>query len=272
VNARIEILWPHDWLPVEQAQQANIGLRLFAPRSLEPTSCGWRPTVKVWRAVDMMPAEPVGIAQQRTVDGQPFPYWELNDVDVSAANDPARRLYFLVSVDGVRTGTSVWAHGVDPRTYFPQQDVPSGVATDALTGVDARIQIVWPHDETGAERPVAEATLANVAVAFFKHGTRLSVPLSWQPQGLALYGAWNQETGKPLAQQAVKLTRQSGAITYPVWEFTDLPVARARDGESRLYLWVQVDGPTTYPNVWAHGADSRTFFPARDEPIQGCIP
>jgi photosystem II stability/assembly factor-like uncharacterized protein len=272
VDARIEIVWPHDWLPVEQAQQANIGLRLFAPHSLEPTSCGWRPTVKVWRSLDMAPAEPVGVAEQRTVDGQPFPYWELNDVDVRPANDPSHRLYFMVSVDGVKTGTSIWAHGVDPRTYFPQQDVPSGVATDTLNSVDARIQIVWPHDETGAERAVEEATLANVAVAFFKHGTRLSVPLNWQPQGLTLYGAWNQETGKPLAQKATKLTRQAGAITYPVWEFANIPVERARDGQNRLYLWVQVDGATTYPNIWAHGADSRTFFPARDEPIQGCVP
>ncbi len=38
--------------------------------------------MSVWRALDMDPAEPLGQAVQRTVDGQPFPYWELNDVDI----------------------------------------------------------------------------------------------------------------------------------------------------------------------------------------------
>jgi hypothetical protein len=226
-------------------------------------------------------------AEQRSVDGQPFPFWELNDIDVSRATDPKQKLYFMVRVEGVDTATSVWAHGADPRTYFPQQDVPSGIAADRIEAVDARIQIVWPHDEAGRPRSVAEGTLANIAVTFFKHGTRLSVPVGWQPDGLTLYGAWNQEMGKPLARQAVAYARQAGAITYPVWEFDNIPVARATvrgslpadaasgsapGSGSTVYLWVMADGVQTYPNIWAHGADSRTYFPAQDEPIQGCVP
>lgn len=272
VDARIEVVWPHDWAPVESAQQANIGLRLFVPRSLALPACGWRPRVSVWRAIDMAPAERLGQAVQRTVDGQPFPYWELNDVDVSRANNPAHKLYFLVQVEGVDTATSIWTHGADPRTYFPQQDVPSGVVSSRVTDVDARIQIVWPHDETGSERPVSEATLANVVVAFFKHGTRLSVPVGWQPDAIVLYGAWNQEVGKPFAQKPDVQVRQAGAITYPVWEFNNVPVGRATDSQNRLYLWVTADGVQTYPNIWAHGADSRTYFPAQDEPVMGCVP
>jgi hypothetical protein len=185
----------------------------------------------------------------------------------------------------VDTATSVWAHGADARTYFPQQDVPSGIADAPIDGVDARIEIVWPHDVAGNSRPATEGTLANVAVAFFKHGTRLSVPVGWQPAGLTLFGAWDQELGKPLARQAVTYTRQSGAITYPVWEFHNIPVERAtlpassppettaKDATgSTLYLWVIADGVQTYPTIWAHGADARTYFPAKDEPIQGCVP
>lgn len=272
VDARIEIVWPHDWAPVEQASQANLGLRLFMPGSLLPPSCGWQPRVQVWQAIDTAPAEPLGQAVQRNVAGQPFPYWERNDINVSAANNPARKLYFFVRVEGVDTATSVWAHGSDPRTYFPQQDVPSGLAAGVIDAVDTRIQIVWPHDETGAERNVAEASLANVAVAIFKHGTRLSMPPDWQPTGLTLYGAWNQEVAKPLATTSLVHTRQAGAITFPVWEFTNLPVARAIDPNNKLYLWVMIEGLQTYPTIWAHGADSRTFFPAKDEPIQGCVP
>lgn len=272
VDARVEILWPHDWATVTAAKQANLGLRLFVPGSLLQPACGWQPKVNIWQAMDTGPAAPLGLAKQRSVDGQPFPYWELNDIDVQEANDPAHKLYFMVRVEGVDTATSIWAHGADPRTYFPQQDVPSGVATEQINAVDARIQIVWPHDGAGNARSVTDGAYANIAIALFKHGTRLSVPVGWQPAGLVLYGAWDQEVSRALSRTPVALTRQSGAITYPVWEFHNIPVARATDAASKLYLWASVTGTTTYPTIWAHGADPRTFFPAKDEPIQGCVP
>ncbi|MEJ5200191.1 MAG: sialidase family protein, partial [Anaerolineae bacterium] len=272
VDARIELVWPHGGAAVTEAKKANIGLRLFGRNSLEPTPCGWSPRLTIWQAVDTNPAEPVGDATARTVDGQPFPFWELNDVDVSRATDPAHKIYFLVKGNGLDLATSVWAHAADPRTYFPQQDVPSGLTTDPLDAIDARIQIVWPHDAAGVERPLAEATEANIAVLLFKHGTRLSVPVGWRPPGLILYGAWNHEVGRPLAREAVAGVRTSGAITYPVWEFTNIPVARAADPANRLFLWVEVEGIVTYSNIWVHGADARTAFPVPDEPIRGCIP
>jgi hypothetical protein len=211
-------------------------------------------------------------ASQRAVDGQPFPFWELNNVDVSRAAAADHKIYFMVRGNGPDVATSVWAHGADPRTYFPQQDVPSGLAGEPLDALDTRIQIVWPHDAAGAERSPTEASLINVAVMLFKHGTRLSTPVGWQPPGLTLYGAWNHEVGRPLANQAILETRTSGVITYPVWEFTNIPVSRATDPTNRLYLWVQVDGVETYPSIWAHGADARTAFPFPDEPIRGCTP
>ncbi len=272
VDARIEVVWPHDFAPLDQAQLANVGIRLFMPESLQPPDCGWRPKVRLWRAVNTEPALPIDEAEQRTVDGQPFPYWEANDVDVSQARDGASKVYFLVQVDGVDTATSVWAHAVDARTYFPEQLVPSGLAIGAIDAVDARVQIVWPHDTAGIQRGVSEATLANVMVTIFKHGTRLSVPRNWRPTGLTLYGAWNAEVARPLATTAIATTRQSGAITYPSWEFNDVPVDRAIDPANRLYLWVEVEGVQSYPTIWAHGVDSRTFFPTKDEIIQGCLP
>ena len=278
IDARIEVVWPHDWASVADAKQANIGIRLFAPHSLVPPFCTWTPEVTVWQAVDTDPAQPIGTAIPRSVDGQPFPYWTLNDVDVSLANNPtvmgaiSHTLYFMTRVGGTGTATSVWAHGADPRTYFPQQDVPSGVATGAIDALDARIEIVWPHDAAGNARSVGEGTYANVAVGLFKHGTRLSVPVGWQPQGIALYGAWNQEIGTVLAREAGVQIRQSGAITYPIWEFQNIPAGRAADPANKLYLWVMVDGTETYPTLWTHGVDARTYFPAQDEPIQGCLP
>ena len=273
IDGRIEVVWPHDWAPVTEAKQANIGLRLFVPGSLVPPPCTWAPEVKVWQALDSGPAQPLGVAIQRTVEGQLFPYWDVNDVDVHATNDPQHKLYFMIQVSGINaTGTGIWAHAADPRTYFPQQDVPSGITAETVEALDARIEIVWPHDEAGNPKPVSEGNYANVVVELFEHGTRLSVSVDWEPAGLTLYGAWNQEIGKPLARQAVMQVRQSGAITYPIWEFQNIPVAAATNPTNKLYLWVMVAGVTTYPTIWTHGADARTFFPVQDEPIQGCIP
>jgi photosystem II stability/assembly factor-like uncharacterized protein len=272
IDARIEILWPHDWQPVDTAKSANIGVRLFLPNSLALPPCGWAPKVSVWQAVDTDPAVPLDLAKQRMANDQPGAYWEVNDVDVRLANNPLHKLYYMVDVAGATTATSLWAHGADARTYFPQQDVPSGIATDNQDAVDARIEIVWPHDAAGNERPVTEAAYANVAVAFFKHGTRLSVPVTWQPPGLTLFGAWNQDIASPLAVKPEKQMRQSGAVTYPVWEFQNIPVAMAADPANKLHLWVEVEGVETYPTTWTHGADARTYFPAMDEPIQSCVP
>jgi hypothetical protein len=274
VDARIEVLWPHNFAPLEEATLGNLGIRLFLPRSLEPPSCGWRPSVELWRAVGTEPAVRVEVAEQRAVDGQPFAYWDANDVDVSAARSEGAKIYFLIKVDGVDTATSVWAHAGDARTFFPEQLVPSGIATGAVDEVDAHIQIVWPHDEMGNARDVKDASFANVAVTLFKRSTRLSVPLNWRPPAgdVRLIGAWNSEVSRAVNIDPIVTKRQSGVITYPVWEFNDVPVDRARSGIDRLYLWTAVDGVRTHPTVWAHGVDSRTYFPATDEPVLGCLP
>ena len=271
-DARIELVWPHGGAGVTEAQRANIGLRIFARHSLEPAPCGWSSPVVIWQAMNNSPAELLAEAVPRAVDGQPFPFWELNNVDVSRATDTGNKIYFMVRSNRPDLATSIWAHGADPRTYFPQQDVPSGLATAPIGAIDARIQIVWPHDGAGNERPPAEATHINVAVVLFKHGTRLSVPVGWQPPGMTLYGAWNHQVGRPLTRAATPTVRTAGVVTYPAWEFNNVPAAQARDGTNRLYLWVQLDDIETYPNIWAHGADARTIFPKPDEPIRGCNP
>ena len=273
VDARIEVVWPHGSAPVSEARLANIGLRLFSPNSLLQPPCGWSPRVTVWKAEDSNPAQPLEEAEQRTVDGHTFPVWELNDVDVSyAAEGPQHKLTFMIEVPGVETATSIWTHGADPRTSYPFPEVPSGVADGDIDAVDARIQVVWPHDAAGNPKDTSGATYANISVALFRHGTRLSVPVDWRPGGLTLHGAWNQEIGQPLAKEAVVQVRKAGAITYPTWEFNNIPVSRAMDPANRLHLWVAVDGVDSYPNIWTHGADARTIFPAKDEPVQGCVP
>jgi hypothetical protein len=234
--------------------------------------CDWSPQVTVWKAEDSNPAKPVENAEQRTVDGHPFPVWELNDVDVSYAMDPRHKLTFMIQVQGVETATSIWTHATDQRTRYPFPEVPSGIATGDIDAIDARIQVVWPHDAAGNPKDTSEATYANISVALFNHGTRLSVPLDWRPDGATLYGSWNHEISQVLAHEAVVQVRKAGAITYPTWEFNNIPVDRAMDPSNTLHLWFIADGVATYPSIWTHGTDARTFFPVRDEPVQGCVP
>ena len=187
---------------------------------------------------------------------QPFPYWELNDIDVSQTNNPARKLYFMVRVDGVDTATSIWAHGADPRTYFPQQDVPSGVATDDLDAVDARIEIVWPHRRRGQSalrgrrhpRQYRGRTLQTRHPPFGAGG------LASRP-GSCSTAPWDQEVSRALSRTpsgphpSIRRDHLSGmGIPQRV-------VAHATDPTAKLYLWANVTGTTTYPTIWAHGAD-----------------
>jgi hypothetical protein len=96
--------------------------------------------------------------------------------------------------------------------------------------------------------------------------------LDWRPDGVTVHGSWNHEISQALAKEAVVQVRKAGAITYPTWEFNNIPVDRAMDPSNTLHLWFIADGVTTYPSIWTHGADARTFFPVKDEPVQGCVP
>jgi len=107
-------------------------------------------------------------------------------------------------------------------------------------------------------------------VAFFEPGTNRSVGPEWEPRGITLFGAWNQSIGRPLTTGAEKRLEGRGSVVFPVWDFNDLDVRAAQDPANRLYLWVELDGVTTYPTIWAHGVDARTHFPVEDEPITGC--
>ncbi len=124
VDAKIEIVWPHDNAPVREARRANITAALFAPGTLRSAPTDSHLTVRLYRAVNNGLAEEVAEGHKRLVTrgGITYPVWDFNNVDVSAARDPANKCYFYLSVDGKQTYTNVWVHGVDARTYFPRWD------------------------------------------------------------------------------------------------------------------------------------------------------
>ena len=278
VRAKIEIVWPHGGASVRDADLANITAYLISAEgeapagALQAPPCGWSPTVRLWGALNQQPARELAIGQRRmlTNSGRSFPVWDFNDIDVRAARDPANKLVFFVTVDGVRTWSNIWTHAADARTLFPQQDRPTGVVRRQPLAVDARIQIVWPHGNL----PVEEASRANISAYLFEDGTLLAIPpdLAWTPT-VRLHWSVNTEAEGPPAgafDQASGLVGTprtvsgTGSVKFLAWDFNDVDISAARDPLNRIYFWVSVDGMTAYSNVWAHGADARTIFPQPD--------
>jgi hypothetical protein len=132
VDGYIRIVWPHNDAPVEQAEMANITAVLFEHGSTKaiPPQLGWTANVRLYSALNtdvgqLQGQGMIGTPREVTEDGLTFLLWDFNDVDVSAAQDPASRLYFWVQADSVVTYPSIWAHGTDARTVFPRPDIPA---------------------------------------------------------------------------------------------------------------------------------------------------
>ncbi|MBI2911854.1 MAG: hypothetical protein HYY05_06905 [Chloroflexi bacterium] len=136
-DAMIQIVWPHDFRgelqPVAAAPLANLAVDLFEhPMSVDrrapnkSVDMGFDREVRLLRALNHGYLErvmPANHRTTRTVGDLSWPRWEFNDVDVSAAADPFNKYYFAIEVDGVPTHTTIWSHGADARTIFPQRDV-----------------------------------------------------------------------------------------------------------------------------------------------------
>lgn len=274
VDAKIQIVWPHGNAPVHLARLANITVYLFEPGGRRTVPCDYTPTVRLWRALNNNPATNVGLptAEKRLVtrNGVTFPVWDFNGVDVSAATDGINKLYFYVTVDGVTTNFNVWSHGADARTYLPEprRPIDAGGSPDE---VDARIQVVWPHDRFGSQQPVQRATLANVTVALFNANDtldRVSVGTNFNKRVL-LFKAQNN-LPMELVGTGVKRLAQQGNLRYPVWDFNDVDVSAARDPLNKYYFRVLVEDTRTFSTIWSHGVDARTYFPTQDQPTGGC--
>ena len=267
VDAKIEIVWPHGGVPVTEAQLANISAFLFRPGTEQSVPCDWEPTVRLWGALDAEPARLIATGKKRlaTQDGRVFPTWDFDDVDVSAARDPRHKLYFYLTVDGVATANNVWSHGADARTYFPDQDVPTGVG--AVTEADAKVEIVWPH-RNGVVAPVQEATKANVTVMVFQRGSLVSATPDWKG-AVTLYRSLNGEPGEAVGTGQKRIVEKNG-LRYPVWDFFDIDVSAASDPQNKYYFWARIEDVPTHSNVWSHGADARTYFPHMDLPLPAC--
>jgi hypothetical protein len=268
IRAKIEVVWPHGEASVRDADQANITAYLISETGNDAPLCDWEPVVRLWAAENSQPARPVAVGQKRMIatGGRRFPAWDFNDVDVSAAREPANKLTFFVTVDGVKTLHNVWVHAADARTIFPQPDIPTGVATRQPAVVDAKIEVVWPHDNL----PVDKATLANITGYLFESGTKLAIPpgLDWSPT-LRLHHSNNADTETIEAYNSTPIgvsravTSENG-VRFLAWDFDNIDVSAAQDSLNKIYFWISGDDVVVFPNVWAHGANTPTIFPQTD--------
>lgn len=260
-DALIQVVWPHSGQPGTDTDRVNIGVYLFSPQgSKREVACSYDPPVQLWVAENNQPARLVAQVNHRSWNWSPS-VWHFNDVDVRAARGGDRRLYFfLATTEEGGFATNVWAHAADARTYFPQQVPVASALAKPPEAVDAVIQIVWPHDN----KPVAEATRVNITANVFAAGTSASVPASWEPV-VRLYRSLNNGLSEVVATGKKRLVTE-GSLIYPVWDFNDIDVSQARDPLSKYYFRLVVEGAETHSNVWAHGADARTYFPEADRP------
>ena len=273
VDVRIEIFWPHDFAPVETAQQANLGLRVYADHSLEPPPCAWTPNVIVSAAQDAEPLRRLDLADHRNVDGHPFPFWTMNDLDVTWANEPGRQLIYMARVAPglAQSHASVWVHAADARTFLPSPPRPKGVAPTGITEIDGRILLVWPHDGAGRYAPPEAANLVNISATLFQRDTLLALSSADLPDRVWLVGALDNQVGRRLAVGKPRVVTEDG-VRYTLYDFNDIDVSLARDSEHHWSFWLEAPGVDLSSNVWVHGSDARTVAPFVVEPIVGCQP
>jgi len=50
IRSKIEIVWPHNNVPVREATRANVTAYLIAGQGNEPPPCDWDPVVHLWAA------------------------------------------------------------------------------------------------------------------------------------------------------------------------------------------------------------------------------
>lgn len=180
--------------------------------------------------------------------------------------DPSAPYRFMVGFPNPASNVAIKA--TDQRTWLPEAVHPSAVASSALgrtefAPLDARIQIVWPHDGAGYFAPPDEAVFVNIAVDLFVHGTRISVPVEFSGNlGLPNWGGpalGMAKNNQPFAYSSSgprsrKETYTLNGQLYPRWVFDDVPVV-----PGAIYHFMAVPAedlrvPSQRGSIWTHAA------------------
>ncbi len=175
------------------------------------------------------PTGQVGRLVLRTVNGVGFPSLEFGDLPADLEGEPSAQYRFTTWAGNVRV------YAADVRTFYPHPVVPVGVAApQAGDFLDARIQIVWPHDEQGHFAPVDSATRVDFGPSLFL------------AQG---DGAIHRFEG-----QAQETSYTASGQVFPRWVFNDVPV---HPGEVYNFLAsasTDLKTASPYTTIWTHAS------------------
>jgi hypothetical protein len=111
---------------------------------------------------------------------------------------------------------------------------------------------------------VTAADKANVSAFLYQGGGRVPVACAY-PGTVRLWSALNNDPARPVAV-GTRRTEASGGRNAVAYDFNDVDVSAAKNTRNKIYFFVTVDGVQSRSNVWSHGADARTIFPAPDQP------
>ena len=282
-QCRISIVWPHDGhgnpTSVEDSRMVNISVW---PQN--QVGCDENPLARadgtvhefyLWMAKDNEPTQRVEIPGQftlREVNGVRFPTVEYNNVPADLVGHPQSQYRFALGGQ-VPYGPNIWVHAADARTYKPEPVVPAGYAQESQLGTgadyDSYIQIVWPHDKQGQLTSVERAAFVNIAVDIFVHGTQLSVPPDFEPDGLSLQAHTDDGpvllADPPWSLRPEKTTYTANGLTFPRWVFNNVPIEPGKRYHFLALVYhCKIQSP--YSTVWTHAADARTYIPTPSAP------
>lgn len=263
-NPMISIVWPHDTAgnttPVAGSQLVNVSVW---PSNLVMCNTMPDPSLSLMVGSGNDPAAPVAAnstLQERNIGtSSEFPSMEFNNDVANLAADPSGKFRFITFVSGL-PDSNVWVHAADARTIFPNQLLPTGVSALTPDTLDARIQIVYPHDDAGNLATVDNASKVNLAVDLFQHGTTLSVPMGsiYQPRLYYSIGTGDIQQG-PVAN--IQRTYTVGTNAYPRWELDNFPVTPGQQYHFMFALNPIGQAGAAYPSIWTHAEDARTILP-----------
>lgn len=281
-NPEIAIVWPQDGQGHQTSVQQSRAINVSVWPTNEVTCAPPDLPVTLYVAKGNSPGDLIGVQPQyvrRTIDGSSFSSAEFDAISADIASNPTAR-YSLVAGGGSFL-SNVWVHAADSRTYYPQPLVPTGVATGSLSEIDLRIQVVWPHDAQGNYAPPDRASLVNVAVDIFQHGTTLSVPIDYpRPQDDAFgpylavaednsplhYPDFSSATADRAQRQAQQTTYTVNGQTFPRWVFNDVAVQPGHQYHFLALMGSTRVAPRMHPTIWTHAADARTILPVPQVP------
>ncbi|HEX6513882.1 MAG TPA: hypothetical protein VF157_16380 [Chloroflexota bacterium] len=229
------------------------------------------PELSLYHSNGLEPAQPVpkpAKLGERQEGSTRIPTEEFNDVPASLAADPAAKFNFVVYSRG-QPGSNVWLHAGPAASPTFEPLKPTGYGSPDPASLDARIQVVFPHDDAGKAAPAKSATEVNVAVDLFQHGTSLSVPpdASYTPR---LWWAQANARLSALPPGVQKTTYTLIGQAYPRWVFNDIRVQPGQTYHFLASLGVLGQHGGAYPTIWTYNAEAHTPLQARVPP--SCIP